>query len=288
LFRRPGSDTGEVPARLLEFSRSPRRVLCFIAEPGARLQQENGSLAEQRDNSLKDRTEEALRLAAAKGLGAACEFVETTGDPVAVALAYKDFAQALYRQNKDVRHMIEAGCRGTKYALDHAACVASDGPEIAAELKKIARMISFNVGANTWPGWGDAGVEISLDQRKAGIEAAMLSLRLVDELNLGPHKLGAAHWLVGAHHIVALRPEAALASLDMASKAFASAGDRPSEMMARGYCALARKFCPESRAAAQAELDRALQCLGEEGSKAAAFYQRQIAVADQILCAGLG
>jgi tripartite-type tricarboxylate transporter receptor subunit TctC len=33
-------------------------------------------------------------------------------------------------------------------------------------------------------------------------------------------------------------------------------------MMAQAYSALARKLCPETRAAAHAELDRVLQCLG--------------------------
>jgi hypothetical protein len=243
-------------------------------------------VAEKSDNSAKERAGEAVQLTATKGLDAGCQFVEATGDPVTVASAYKDFTQALYRQTKDVQHMIDAGRRGIKFALEHAARVESDDPETAAKLKEIAKMISFNMGANTWPGWGDDSVEISTDQREAGIEAAMLSLSLVDELNLGPHRTGNAHWLVGAHHIAARRPEAALAALDKASRAFASAGDRPSEMMARGYCALARKLCLETQAAAQAELDQVLQCLGHEGSEAATFYQRQIAVADQILCAG--
>jgi hypothetical protein len=242
-------------------------------------------LPETRDNSPQHLAAEALQLAVVKGLGAGCQFIEATGDPVIVASAYKEFAQALYRQNKDVQQMIDAGCRGSKFALDHAARIESDDPETAARLMDIAKTISFNVGANTWPGWGDDGVEISPCQRNAGIEAATLSLRLVNELNLGPHQRGAAHWLVGAHHIAARCPEAALASLDEAAKAFASAGDGPSEMMAGGYGALARKLCPETWAAASAELDQVLQRLGQEGSKAATFYQRQIAVADQILCA---
>jgi len=106
----------------------------------------------------------------------------------------------------------------------------------------------------------------------------------VDELNLGPRQRGNAHWLVGAHHIAARRPDAALDALDKASEAFASAGDRPSEMMARGYCALARRLRLETRAAAQAELDGVLQRLAQEGSKVAEFYRSQIAVADKILC----
>jgi hypothetical protein len=57
-------------------------------------------------------------------------------------------------------------------------------------------------------------------------------------------------------------------------------------MMAQAYSALARKLCPETRAAAHAELDRVLQCLGQEGSEAARFYRSQIAVADRVLCHG--
>jgi len=227
---------------------------------------------------------EALRLTAAEGFGAACRFIEGVGDPIAVAWAYKDFSQALYHQNKDVQHMIEAGWRGIELALDHAARAASDDAKTAAMLVEIAKMMAFNVGANTWPGWGDDGIDISPDQSERGVEAAMLSLRLVTELKLGPQKMGNAHWLVAAHHIAASRPEAALAALDEAARAFAAAADAPSEIMVRGYRALARKLCPESRTAALSELDHALRCLGQDTSKAATAYRHQIIVADRILC----
>jgi hypothetical protein len=65
--------------------------------------------------------EEALRLTGAGELDAACRLIETTGDPAAVAAAYNDFAQALYRRNKDVQRMIDVGRRAISYALDHAA-----------------------------------------------------------------------------------------------------------------------------------------------------------------------
>jgi hypothetical protein len=54
--------------------------------------------------------------------------------------------------------------------------------------------------------------------------------------------------------------------------------------MVRGYRALARKLCVETRAAALTELDRVLECLEQDASKAAGFYQHQIIVADKILC----
>jgi hypothetical protein len=241
---------------------------------------------EKPDDPAQERAAEALQIASTRGLAAACESIETGRDPLAVAAAYNDFAQALYRRNMDVQGMIDAGHRGINFAIDHAARIESDDPKTAAGLKDAARKISFNIGANAWPGWGDEGIEISADQRTAGLEAAELSLRLVEELNLGPRQTGKASWLVGAHHIAACRPEAALAALDNAARAFASAGDPPSELMARGYCALARKLCPETRGSAQAELDEVLRCLGQDGSKAATFYRSQIEIADQILCAG--
>src|SRR3981189_664228 len=108
---------------------------------------------------------------------------------------------------------------------------------------KMARIISYNVGANTWPGRGDDGISISPDQRAAGIDAAALSLRLANELRLVPPNMAASHWLVAAHHIAAKRPDAALAALDEAAQAFAAAGDNPSQIMVRGYRALARQLC---------------------------------------------
>src|SRR5262249_30053249 len=149
--------------------------------------------------------------------------IEGAGEPVAVAMAYKDVAQALYRSNKDVPGMIDAGRRGIAFALDQAAAM-TDAPATSARLKEIAWMMSFNLGANTWPGWGDEGIDIQRDQRKAGLDVAMLSLRLAEELSLGATRLGKAYWLVGAHHIANGDAEAALAALDRAAQAFATAG----------------------------------------------------------------
>jgi hypothetical protein len=239
---------------------------------------------QQADLTEKARNEEALRLAAVSGLDAGCRFIEAAGDPLAVAKAYNDFSKALYRQNRDVPSMIAAGQRGIQFALDQAARHEKDAPAMAAALKQVAKAISFNVGTNTWPGWGDEGIHISRDQQEVGAEAAMLSLRLMDELNLGPAQRGTSYWLVGAHHIAARDPQAALRALDEASNAFTAAGDRPSALMARGYCALAQKLCTETRAAGLATLDRVLHDLEQEGSNSARFYKRQLVTADEILC----
>jgi hypothetical protein len=237
------------------------------------------------DNSIQDITAKALQLTEVAGLDSGCQLIEAEGNSIGAALAYKELAQALYHRNKNVQHMIDAGQRGIEFALDHAARAKGNDPETAASLMKIARNISYNVGANTWPGWGDDGISISPDQRAAGHEAAALSLRLANELKLGPSQMGKSHWLVAVHHIAANRIEAALAALDEAERAFATAGDNPAQIMVRGYRALARKLCVETRATALTELDRVLECLEQDASKAARFYLHQIIVADKILCA---
>ena len=112
-------------------------------------------MAETRDDSPQDLAAAALQLTVAKGLGAGCQFIEATGNPVIVASAYRAFAQALYRENKDVQHMIDAGRRGIRFALDHAARIESGDPATAAKLREVAKTISFNVGA---PIPGPAGV----------------------------------------------------------------------------------------------------------------------------------
>jgi hypothetical protein len=78
-------------------------------------------VTEKTDNSIQDITAKALQLTAATGLEAGCQLIEAEGVSIDAALAYKEFAQALYRQNKNVQHMIDAGQRGIEFALDHAA-----------------------------------------------------------------------------------------------------------------------------------------------------------------------
>ena len=54
--------------------------------------------------------------------------------------------------------------------------------------------------------------------------------------------------------------------------------------MARGYAALADRLRPERRREAEAELQRIVQDLDEEGSDHAKFYRSQIIAADRTLC----
>jgi len=52
----------------------------------------------------------------------------------------------------------------------------------AVKLRTAAKRMAYNVAANCWPGWGDEGVVIEAAHIDVGLELAMLSLRLVEEL----------------------------------------------------------------------------------------------------------
>jgi hypothetical protein len=248
---------------------------------------QQGAAAKMQDQSsqaARALAQEAHQIAHSASLDGAYRFIEVGDDPLVIALAYNNLAQTFYRQDKDVKTMIDAGRRGVAFALDNAARVESDAAQTVAKLKNAAKAISFNVGANTWPGWGDEGIEIAAGEREAGMEMALLSCRLAQELDLGQKQIGTSHWLLGAHQIAANCPEAAIRELDMATDAFASAGEDACKMMARGYRAMAQKLRPETRVLAQAELDQILRDLAEEGGENAKFFREQIIVADRILC----
>ena len=100
-------------------------------------------------------------MAHSASLDEAYRFIEAGDDPSVLTLTYNNLAQTFYQQDKDVKTMIDAGRRGVKFALDNAARVENDAPQMVAKLKNVAKAISFNVGANTWPGWGDEGIEIT-------------------------------------------------------------------------------------------------------------------------------
>jgi len=111
---------------------------------------------------------EALRLTAAEGFGAACRFIEGGRRSHRRRLGLQDFSQALLSSEQGRATHDRAGWRGIELALDHAARAASDDAKTAAMLVEIAKMMAFNVGANTWPGWGDDGIDISPVQRERG------------------------------------------------------------------------------------------------------------------------
>jgi hypothetical protein len=224
----------------------------------------------------------AMGLVDSAGLAAALSYVETSGDPISVARNYGDLVRALYDVRKDVSQMLVAARAGIRHCLEAAERLGSDDPASAAVLKENAKTIAFNAAANSWPGWGDDGIVIDQHHLVEAMDLASLSLRLVEDLQLGNKPLGTARWLVGAIHLAAGRLDEATAAFARARDAYRADGRRVSELLAEGYRALARKRGPHSRDAVS-EFDDIARQLEQDGSPAALAFLRQLVTADRLL-----
>jgi hypothetical protein len=232
------------------------------------------------ESASRDIQSEAMRHAGANNLPAAFSVLEASADAVDVSKNYSDFVKALYRDRKDVTQMLAAARAGVRYCLSAAEQAVLS--ERAVTLKTNARIIAFNAAANAWPGWGDEGIVIEKQHIAEATELALRSLQLVQELKLGPDRIGTAHWLIGALHLAASRGDQAIAELRLACDAYRAGANRRSELLALGYLGLARKrhhapdFSPD-------ELDEIYRQLQQDGSAEAIAFIQQLKTADRLL-----
>ena len=85
--------------------------------------------------------------------------------------------------------------------VQSAMASAQENGELADDYKEAARKTSYNIGAETWPGWVDMAV--SGEQLAMGLESAELTLSLSLELNQPPGLLENAYWILAAHLLAA-------------------------------------------------------------------------------------
>lgn len=208
--------------------------------------------------------------------------IDAHDDPMPVGSAFHSSVKKLYREHKDVGHMLVAGEAGLAYCLNQANLESDENK--TRELKKLGRAIAYNTAVNCWPGWGDDGIVIADSNIAAAIKIAQQCLNLTQELALGPRPLGGAHWLVGALELAAHRFDVARRAFEQAERAYLIDASLPAYvLMARGYVALTGKSDPHSPLETGEALNEALSRLRAEGSKDAMFFADQIATANRLL-----
>jgi hypothetical protein len=217
----------------------------------------------------------------AAGIEAFTAALKSIDDPKLAARACNDVLQNLYQTRKDVTGMIAVADTGLAFCLHNAKQAVS--PEDTEDFNQIAKIITYNAGANCWPGWGDAGVEISPAHIHAGLRLAYINRDLAREWQLGPVAEANGTWLVGALQLAAGKSLEAVANFRETQKLAESAGKTDLALMAAGYCALARKATPITASQGAKELASALTRLREHGSQDTQFFAEQIVTADRIL-----
>ena len=129
-------------------------------------------------------------------LASAIGRVESGGEAEQVSADHALLIKILYGEHSDVANMAAVGKAAVRYHLRRSELER----DVAAtlKLKTAAKKLAYNVAANCWPGWGDEGVVIEASHVDAGLELAMLSLRLVEELELGS---GKAAWVFKVNNL---------------------------------------------------------------------------------------
>ena len=208
---------------------------------------------------------------------AAAEYVQGLGEPPVVAQAYAQLVLDLNWKAKDAAGVVAMGRAGILWTLEKARELQAQSPEKVEVWRGHAKMIAYNVGSFTWPGWGDEGLKLTAAQVAVGRDAAAMNLRLAIELGRPAPKLSAAHWLVGAHALSAGDPAGAGRSFEEAVALSRKAGDEEGALMGEGYAAISRILGGDAKAAK--DLDRAVAALTKRGTEDAKFYADQLTAA---------
>jgi hypothetical protein len=214
-------------------------------------------------------------------LSSAIGRVESDADTEQVSANYTQLIKILYGEHKDVTNMAAVGKAAVRYHLRRSELARDVAATV--KLKTAAKTLAYNVAANCWPGWGDESVVIEAAHMDAGLELAILSLGLVEELGLGPHRLGNAHWLVGALQLAAGRLDASWSSFGQARDASASIGETTNVLLADGYCAITHRQAPDRADHGAQELDEVIDRLMADGSKQARGFAEQLRTAARVL-----
>ncbi len=232
-----------------------------------------------KQSALLDKT---IAIAAEEDTFQAIAFLERQGVSTVVADHYSQLLRTLYFEKKDVPLMVTFGRAGINYALAQARIAEAMDAETANKLKAIAKTIAFNLGANTWPGWNDAGIVIDRSNKQAGLDAARLNLRLAIELKRNDDVMANALWLHGAQLLAANQPQSAVKAFRDAAEKFRVAKKPESVLMAEGYIGIARMTVDSTRDAGKKELQDALKSLVEHGSQDAKFFAEQLETAAKV------
>lgn len=144
-------------------------------------------------------------------------WIQSLGTPSEVGEIYNQAVRQLYWLEKGARGLARVGNAGISFCLTQAEKLENIDPKAANEFKTQAKIIAYNLAANSWPGWGDEGVVIAKSDTEAGFEAALLNLKLALELKKPADKIAVAYWLLSAMQLALGNYPDSLSFLDQSS-----------------------------------------------------------------------
>ena len=164
------------------------------------------------------------------------EVMSAEGSPEVVAQRYEFVVRFLYDSGNDLPAVIHVAQTGIDFALDEAAAAERrQDSETAAQFRRAAKALAYNLASYTWPGWDEPGINVRTQDLEAGFAAARLNFRLAEDLAVGPEPMANAYFMLGAHALAAFDYDAASDYFSRFGEVARSADLRELTILAEGY-----------------------------------------------------
>lgn len=230
-------------------------------------------MAQDEDPARAEIAAKVREMVERQGADSAIAFIEGAEDYKQVVNNYNNLMMDLYWKERALNAAVPVIDAGIKYCLAKSDELAAEDSAMATKLKTFAKIFSFNLASFTWPGWAEEGITITDEDLDAGLEAAKLNLKLVEELGGDPGQLSNSHWSIGAHYLAREDYQNAVSSFENAQFEAHRVGIKDSELMNAGYLAMARILSGED---VRGDFDRAVKALNNLGTDDAKFYAQQL------------
>ncbi|KPK72852.1 hypothetical protein AMJ87_03590 [candidate division WOR_3 bacterium SM23_60] len=206
----------------------------------------------------------------------AIEMIQGKGDFQEVAQRYEFLVRDLYWQEKALHALMPIARAGIQYCLTKANELTEKDSAAAHKLVDYAKIMSYNLSSFTWPGWDDKDIIITDEALVAGLEAAMLNVRLVERLGANPGQLSNSYWAIGAQYLAMKEYAKATTAFESAVNYAQKAGSKDAELMNKGYIAMSRILEGSDKKKAQADFDKTVKALQDIGTDDSKFFAGQL------------
>ncbi len=144
--------------------------------------------------------------------------------------------------------MILIARAGIQFGLTQAA-TGTTNPDLAYQLRSVAKAIAYNLASFTWPGWDEPGMPLGITDIKIGLDAARTNLRLAQELDKGDLPLCRAYWMVAAQEMAVKNYIQAKNHFDQAAHHAELANEKPEALLCQGFACLCVSLSQEATGA---------------------------------------
>jgi len=206
----------------------------------------------------------------------AIEMIQDKGGLEEIAQRYEFLVRDLFWQEKALHAVMPIARAGIQYCLTKANELSEKDSAAAHKMLDYAKIISYNLSSFTWPGWDEKDVLITDEAIVAGLEAAMLNVRLVERLGANPGQLSNSYWAIGAQYLAMKEYAEAKAAFESAANYAQKAGGKDAELMNNGYMAMAKILEGTDKEKAQADFNKTVKALQDIGTDDSKFFADQL------------